>query len=280
MERKLSTSEILQHSTVRIECLEAGAVVSTGTGFFFGFCQETDGRNVPAIVTNKHVVEGASHGRLILTLTNEKNVPLDQRYSFDIFDFEKSWIPHPDGNTDLCVLLIGPILHDLEAKGLYALRATLDPSLIPSESSRGNLVALEDILMIGYPNGLWDSVNNLPIMRKGVTATHPNKDYNGAKEFMIDAACFPGSSGSPVFLYNEGAYSDGRGNVSVGSRLFLLGILYAGPQFTAQGDIHVVNIPTNNRQVVLSRIPNNLGIVIKSEKLLEFEPIIQNMLKI
>lgn len=279
MDRELSRSEILQYSTVRIECLESGQVVSTGTGFFFSFCEELDGKNVPAIVTNKHVVKGSKHGRLILTLTNGANLPSDQRFSFDIYNFENRWIPHPDEDIDLCVLLIGPILHDLEARGSNAFRATLEPSLIPSDTMKGSLVALEDILMIGYPNGLWDSVNNLPIMRKGVTATHPNRDYNGAKEFMIDAACFPGSSGSPVFLYNEGAYSDARGNLSVGSRLLLLGILYAGPQFTAQGDIHVVNIPTNNKHIVLSSIPNNLGIVIKSEKLLDFEPVIQKILK-
>lgn len=61
--------------------------------------------------------------------------------------------------------------------------------------------------MIGYPNGLWDSQNNLPIIRRGITATSVKKDYNGKKEFLIDAAVFPGSSGSPVFIFNEGSYS-------------------------------------------------------------------------
>ncbi len=44
--------------------------------------------------------------------------------------------------------------------------------------------------MIGYPNGIWDEANNMPIIRRGITATHPNFNYNGKPEFMIDAACF------------------------------------------------------------------------------------------
>jgi hypothetical protein len=28
--------------------------------------------------------------------------------------------------------------------------------------------------MIGYPNGIWDAKNNLPVIRKGITATHAN----------------------------------------------------------------------------------------------------------
>jgi len=62
--------------------------------------------------------------------------------------------------------------------------------------------------MVGYPIGLWDEKNNYPIFRKGITATHPANDYNGKSEFMIDAACFPGSSGSPVYIIDELNYVD------------------------------------------------------------------------
>jgi hypothetical protein len=58
-----------------------------------------------------------------------------------------------------------------------------------------------------------------------------------------------------------------------GMRLKLLGILYAGPQHTATGEIEIVNVPVKQQPVAISRIPSNLGIVIKSEKLLDFENI-------
>ena len=126
--------------------------------------------------------------------------------------------------------------------------------------------------MIGYPNGIWDSVNNKPIFRKGITATHPKFDYNGKKEFMIDAACFPGSSGSPVFILNEGGYRDKKGNTYLGTtRIMLIGVLYAGPQHTATGEVKIINVPTSQIPVSISSIPNNLGIVIKSFRIKELE---------
>jgi hypothetical protein len=80
------------------------------------------------------------------------------------------------------------------------------------------------------------------------------------------------SSGSPVFIFNEGGYRDKKGNMYMGSnRVILLGILYAGPQHTAQGDIQIIDVPTGERPVAISRIPNNLGLIIKSERILELE---------
>jgi hypothetical protein len=119
----------------------------------------------------------------------------------------------------------------------------------------------------------------MPIFRKGITATHPNLNYEGRDEFLIDAACFPGSSGSPVFLYNMGSYADRQGGTVIGTRIALLGILYAGPQFTVKGEIVVSPIPTQMKPVPISRIPTNLGIVIKAKQILEFKPIIEKMLK-
>jgi hypothetical protein len=87
---------------------------------------------------------------------------------------------------------------------------------------------------------------------------------------MIDAACFPGSSGSPIFLLDEGAYAH-RGGMTMGSRIKLLGTLYAGPQYLTTGEIKIVNVPTASVPIAESKIPINLGLVIKSERILELE---------
>jgi len=55
------------------------------------------------------------------------------------------------------------------------------------------------------------------------------------------------------------------------SRIKLLGILYAGPQHTAEGDVRVVVVPTQQKAVAVAGIPNTLGIIIKAEQLLDFE---------
>ena len=129
-----------------------------------------------------------------------------------------------------------------------------------------------------YPNGIWDAKHNLPIIRRGITATHPKLFYNGKPEFLIDAACFPGSSGSPVFLANIGSYVSQDGALCAGSRIALLGTLYAGPQHTATGEVVVVEVPTDTRAMAISTIPNNLGLVIHSSKLIDFEPILEKLI--
>ncbi len=135
--------------------------------------------------------------------------------------------------------------------------------------------AFEEIYMIGYPRGLWDETNNMPIVREGITATAPYLDYNGAKEFLIDIAAFGGSSGSPVFLYNSSGYADKSGSINVGrSRLFLLGVLYAGPQFTIDGEV-IKLVPGTSSEKVKSQIQMNLGYVIKSSEILGFKTILK-----
>ena len=143
-----------------------------------------------------------------------------------------------------------------------------------------NIDVAEEVLMIGYPNGLWDSVNNMPIVRRGIMATNVSLNHNGKREFVIDAACFPGSSGSPVVLYDNGGYADKHGTVIFGQgRLYLLGVLYAGPQLTVSGDIKIVTVPNVQQKMVsVSQIPNNLGYIIKSEVILDFVPLVRNLL--
>ncbi|WP_430787183.1 S1 family peptidase [Virgibacillus flavescens] len=270
----LSISEQLQYSTVRIECEHSDGDMSTGSGYFFKFKEKKEsGEHIPVVITNKHVINGAVRGRLILTKMNESGKPLDtEHFNLAIEHFETYWRRHPESDVDLCAMPIAPFLNAANSREQRIFYIPLDKSLIPSDSQLEELSALEDIVMVGYPNGIWDSTNNKPIFRKGVTATHPFFDYNGKREFMIDAACFPGSSGSPVFLLNEGGYRDKKGNTYLGgTRIFILGTLYAGPQHTATGEVKVINIPTSQKPIAISSIPNNLGLIIKSSRIKELE---------
>lgn len=277
----LSTMEKLCFSTVRIETNNSAGNSCSGTGFLFNLT--IDGKIVPLIVTNKHVVRGMSKGRFILTERGKDDIPMyKQHFPISIDDgFEKYWIMHPDPLIDICAMPINPIIemaHKQFNKSFFFI--PFDNSLIPSKEQLGEIDIAEDIIMIGYPNGLWDSINNMPIVRRGIMATNITLDHNGKREFVIDAACFPGSSGSPVILFNKGGYTDKQGNLNWGSgRLMLLGILYAGPQLTVTGDIKVVTIPNIQQKALsVSHIPNNLGYIIKADAILDFIPIIKSML--
>jgi hypothetical protein len=266
----LSPAEQFAHSTVRIECDIQGGGIGTGTGFFYSLDKDGD-KHIPVIVTNKHVVSGATKGRFLLTLRNDDGAPdIGNTKSFELDNFQNRWLSHPDDDVDLCVMPIAPLLKEAEATNTQFYFVTLDKDLIPTEDDKKDMLGLESVLMVGYPNGLWDEVNNLPIFRKGVLASDYKRDWNGKKEFLIDAACFPGSSGSPVLLFEIGNYQT-RSALVMGSRIKLLGILYAGPQHTIHGDVQVVTVPTQQKAIPVVGIPNNLGIIIKSEQLLEFE---------
>lgn len=275
---KMTITEQLAYSTVRIEVFLAKGS-GTGTGFFFNF--KIDDKILPVIVTNKHVVKGAIFGEFKLTLKNDDGTPnLNTQIPIRLIDFESRWIKHPDKNVDLVVMPIAPIINEAAKNNKSVFYKSLDETHIPNDSFLKELTPVEEILMVGYPIGLFDRAHNLPLFRKGITATHPNIDYNNNKEFLIDAACYPGSSGSPVVMYNVGSYVNREGNTIMGSTRFaLLGILYAGPMYDANGEIIVIDIPTKKDTILNTAIPTNLGYVIKSKELYEFKEILKSLIK-
>jgi hypothetical protein len=173
---------------------------------------------------------------------------------------------------------VNPLLEEAKLQGKTYFLAPLQTGLIPSVEELADLPAMIDIVLVGYPNGLWDEKNNQPLFRSGITATHPQLDYNGRPEFVIDAACFNGSSGSPVFLVELGRTISRKSGIMIGpSRVKLLGVLYAGPQHVATGEVLVV--PIGTKAITRTGIPNNLGYVVAARALLDFEHTLRHLVK-
>jgi hypothetical protein len=257
-------TEQLMYSTARIVGLNSnGAPFKTGTGFFYQFpVAAGDPRNVPILVTNKHVVEGVAQAEFVIHTNSTGGLKPDGNGG--VRSQFADWVPHPNPKVDLCALPVGGVLN--QAKAFFR---ALDPSIVPSEAQLEQLSAVEDVLMIGYPNGLWDAANNYPLIRRGITASHPAVDFevDGAATTVVDAACFPGSSGSPVILYNVGTYGDKKGNTVIGSRVMLLGVLFSGPLIQADGKIVIRNIPTAVEPIAQVNMMMNLGYIVKAREL-------------
>ena len=271
---EMSLSEQLTYSTVLIQCIYKNHLTGSGTGFIINICRNPiNDKYVPIIVTNKHVIKDAEVIGFSFCRKNEKGDPVDTEV-VNINVKEVPWIMHPNSDVDLCCMPLVPVLKLLEDNKLSAFYIPLDTSLIPNANTIRNLRAIEDVTMLGYPIGLSDKYNHKPIIRRGITATHIKNDYNGKKEFAVDMACFPGSSGSPIFILNEGGYTDSRYNLMLQTRILLIGVLYAVHQQLTEGAIVCGTIP--NTPHTVTGIPIGLGIGIKSELILDFEQFFNN----
>ena len=279
MTTNLSPSEQLIYSTVRIECELQDGGLATATGFFYKFGDGAD-TYIPAIVTNKHAIRGAKRGRLHFHLADPNGQLIADRYGSFLFEnFESSWIGHPDQSVDLCIMPIAPLVNQAKADGNNIFYVYLDKALIPTTEELAEFASVEEIITIGYPHGIWDATNNRPIIQRGITATSANLNYNGKPELAIDSTWFLGSSGSPVFIFNLGNYTNKYGAMVMGNRIKLLGILYAIPQYNSAGEVQITNIPIQQRQLAFARISNSLCIAIKSQRMLDFEPLVQQILQ-
>lgn len=299
MTSNLSFTEQLCFTTVRIVGYDESGNSHTGSGFFYNFLkQDVDGKElarIPTIVTNRHVLEECRKIEFNIPVIKEESVhkgPNDigindlafTKLEVDEEILQHVLIYHPNENVDLGLLdITGLLVGLLEYANQNPFFKTFDNSFIlTGEKAISELDAIEEIIMIGYPNGLWDAKNNLPIFRRGITATHPAVDYNGYKEFLIDAACFEGSSGSPVFLYDRVAGRNKLTNETNAKREVLLGVLWGGEGMDIEGEMREVKIPTKKSKPFVE-IMLNLGCVIKAERILDFESLIwdkyQNLIK-
>jgi hypothetical protein len=104
-------------------------------------------------------------------------------------------------------------------------------------------------------------VNLTPISRQGITATPIGLDYEGQPAFCIDAATFPGSSGSPVFRLESDPQSRVRFGI-LGRRVTLAGVVAALHERQAVGDVRRVDATRALELTV--RDPMHLGIVLKA----------------
>jgi len=260
-----SISEQLLYSTIRIT-----AGKSVGTAFFFQY--EVGSLTVPVIVTNKHVVNnnpGQEVGFVLHTETSDcKSNAISLIYS-------NGWIFHP--NYDLCICYANPIFEQVEKQlNCSVIFRALNESLIFGDEKLKSLTPIEEVVMVGFPLGLWDNYNKLPVFRKGITATAPKIDYQGKAEGLVDMACFNGSSGSPIFIYNQGAYEH-EGGLSLGSRLIFLGIQYSSMCLATEGELFEVE----TGKTIKSRTPilANLGLYIKAKELFYFKDFIKKDLE-
>lgn len=252
-------TEQLLFSTVRLEAEKAEGT-EAGTAFIYGY--QTDTKLFLFLVTNKHVVQGAKVGRFFFTLSDGSKPLIGRRFNVQMDQFETRWLGHELQQVDIAVMPLVPVLEAIQKQGQQVFFKSIPDSLIPSDEQAKELDPLEEIVFVGYPSGLFDSRNLLPIMRRGTTATPPYLDYEGLPAFLVDASVFPGSSGSPVLLVNRGAIPTRKGTI-VGDRVHLLGIISSVYYRIEEGEVQLIPQPTA-KSVSKTQQMIDLGVVFKS----------------
>jgi len=271
--KEMVSVENLAYSTILIECENHDGSRSSGTGFFveLELNKETD-EPMLVLVTNKHVVEEAKSLELVFTVS-VSGMPTDKTHSISLDAFRLSWRFHPDVDVDLCALQLSDILSLARRDGIELMISPFTVQQIANKDDLQKMVHGEDVYMIGYPDGIRDTVNNQPIFRRGVLATSPRFDFEGKPHFLIDMAVFHGSSGSPVVSIRYGMCVDTLRLVYRGfekGKVKLLGVVFATHVHDSPGEIH--EIATTN-MMAITRIPNNLGAVVKADRIIELGPL-------
>lgn len=262
-----SLYENLIFTTVRIECLTKTNSSSIGTGCIVSYHREEG--DYYFIVTNKHVIKDAVKGILQFNLSKNDQPDLGSKYSLIFNDFEKIWFGHNNPNIDIAIAPIVPFLNELKKENINIFFKAIPLIYALKQENIKEVDAIEDILIIGYPNGIYDKKNLLPIVRKGITATPANIDFEGKPIFLIDASIFPGSSGSPVFICNTGGTSKQGYDKQSKTRFIFMGIVAS--VFIKQdiNKIEIINIPVKDIPFVKTSQMLDLGVVFKSHCIIE-----------
>jgi hypothetical protein len=273
-----SIAEQLLFSTVRIESFNSEGVRQIGTGLIFSFEIGNQEKTITQyIVTCKHVVENSISGRItFLSKTSGTEVELGKTICYvDNKNFGAIWFGNSNKNIDVAIFPLNDLFSFFIYKEESIFYRAIRNDMIPDEESMKEIDALEEVIFIGYPWGLWDEKNYLPVFRKGITASPITVDFEGDKKFLIDASVFPGSSGSPVFLFNNGAYNPKSGGITMGTRLKFLGIVSESYYREIEGKIEYCTEKTKRNEVEekipvpISKQYLNIGIVFKSSTIID-----------
>jgi hypothetical protein len=202
------------HATLRVDN-ETG---KGGTGFLIiRRISEKEGKVF--LVTNKHVValdpkkrDEARFLTVYVNIRDEKGRVSGTSLQAPLVENgHKLWRQHPNPNVDVLAVDVTSLINShprLENQGAdYSFFAT--PEVLKKEQ----ITEGDEVLVLGYPLGLFHARIHSPLVRQGIIATKIGtpiqirfRDSSGEWKrveipgFLVDAAILPGSSGSPVVL--------------------------------------------------------------------------------
>lgn len=269
----------LLYTTTKIINKTINGEIKHSTGFLYNF-KTKDKHIVRTIITCKHCIENYSELECNFCIDNGYSNPIDFLPFKLLFNSDTSHLIIKHDKYDLAAIIFSIDNKIFISGNTQPFYLSLENDQIPSQTSINNMSYIEDILMIGYPQGIYDDFNNKPIVRKGITATAIQLDFKNKPEFLIDIATFHGSSGSPVFYYSSPPYFEENAFVPGNPKLYLLGMFIGGWE-------EITNQPTKRKLITEDKsidakilLPNNIGFVLKSSVFEELNDVIYQRIKV
>jgi len=217
--RSNTPADNLLYSVVKMEVRHREGI-RQATGFWYK-CEDRR-----FLITCRHVV--ANCETLMLTIpirqragSREPNSPL----KVTLKSRTDAWAFPEDESLDVATIPFSVLVES--AQDLSPFRyVTVSNYFHPRPADVDEIDSIEEVIFLGYPQGLADANYSLPVTRRGITATPYWLDLNGQPLFLVDASVFGGSSGSPVYLYRTGMFHTRRERSQMSYPEFLfLGIL-------------------------------------------------------
>lgn len=269
--RNLNAIEVLSLATAQTLVRKADGA-HRASGFFLDVSESAKGMSDTVVfVTNKHVIRDARSMRWIVNGYEARDRCVGRKV-IDVTSLMSLWKEHPDPNVDLAVFPFYRILKEINKKGKVIEFSPLRRNQIFTKKDLVDLSPTSEVYMVGYPDGLIDRHNNMPIYRRGVIATMPFMDYEGTPHFLVDMAVFNGSSGSPVVTVRKNSrkrWCVMRTKDSKDGEVRLVGIAAATFLHNSEGEVVPTAIDDLKGSRAVVRVPNNLGIIVKAHCLLD-----------
>jgi hypothetical protein len=184
----------LIQATVQVEQPLGDGTRTVGTGFLISD-PTPDGKPRTVLVTANHVFRKMP-GAVATVGFRTENADGSWRYTpatLKIRDGDKElWIHHPD--RDVAVITI-------EAPVAFAKAAIPEDWLAKDDTfAKYSVSPGDEMLALGFPEGLSANAAGFPILRSGRVASFPLAPSTAFPTFLLDFAVFPGNSGGPVYV--------------------------------------------------------------------------------
>jgi hypothetical protein len=253
---------------------DSSGSIHSGTGSLIATVLSKE-ESLVLLITNKHVLPKLNQNDSIhLAIANDSD-SINHFVDIKIPIYKSGRVlPHVKFDPDSNDLVVINVSRFVASQALFLTKGLFNQSFfIPRDSLNKYRISLGDeVLFIGYPSWFFDQRNFSPLVRSGIVATDPKKDYYFSSlyrrinlmrsgellpekltGFLMDANVFQGSSGSLVFTI---------------PRLEIT----ADGALTSTRDISIIGILAFSYLDVTSSLPDgriNLGGVISANQILK-----------